>query len=125
MSGITSDYVKVVLTPEKPHADVVMTFAGKHVMGIKNMNPELEAGVIYPNPTTDKFNLVLNLKEETTIKVEIFNQRGQITSSMIKSLGSGQTTLTLSVSDLAPGFYTLRISSEKGINISRKLLIAK
>lgn len=125
MSGITSDYVKVVLTPEKPHADVVMTFSGKNILGINNKNPEMEAGVIYPNPSVDKFNLALNLTEAATVKVEIFNQTGQITSSMIKSLGSGKTLLTLSVSDMVPGFYTLRISSDKGINITRKLLITK
>ena len=50
MAGITSDYVKVVLTPEKPHVDVVMTFEGKNILGINNIHPELEAGVIYPNP---------------------------------------------------------------------------
>jgi PKD repeat protein len=125
MAGITSDYIIVVLTPEKPHADVVMTFSGKTILGIGNKYPELEAGVIYPNPATDKVNLTLNLKEGAQLKVEIFNQGGQITSSMMKSLDPGKNVLTLSVSELAPGFYTLRLTSENGINISRKLLIAK
>ena len=125
MAGITSDYVKVILTAEKPHADVVMTFSGKNILGINNLHPELEAGVIYPNPASDKFNLALNLTEAVTVKVEIFKQTGQLTSSMIKSLGSGQTLLTLSASGMAPGFYTLRISSDKGINLSRKLLITR
>ena len=125
MSGITSDYVKVVLTAENPHADVVMTFEGKNVLGIHNIHAELEAGVIYPNPSTDKFNLALNLTEAVTVKIEIFNQTGQVISSMIKSLGSGQTILTLSTVQMATGFYTLRISSDKGINLTRKLLITK
>jgi len=125
MSGITSDYVKAVLTPEKPHADVVMTFSGKNILGINNKNPEMEAGVIYPNPSVDKFNLALNLTEAATVKVEIFNPMGQLTSSMVKSLGSGRSILTIPVSGLASGIYTLRISSDKGINITRKLLITK
>ncbi len=125
MSGITSDYVKVILTPEKPHADVVMTFAGKNILGINNRHPELEAGIIYPNPAIDKFNLALNLTEAVTVKFKIFNQMGQIASSMVKSLGSGQTILTIPVSDLTSGIYTLRIASDKWINITRKLLIAK
>ena len=125
LSGITSDNVQVVLSPEKPHSDVVMTLAGKNILGLDNKIPKLEAGVIYPNPATDQFNIAMNLKEAATVKVEIFNQTGQITSSMIRSLGSGQTVLTLSVSDLSAGFYTLRVSSENGINITRKLLIAK
>jgi hypothetical protein len=125
LSGITSDNVQVVLSPEKPHSDVVMTFEGKNILGIKNTQPELEAGVIYPNPATDKVNLALNLREAAKLNVEIFNQRGQVTSSMMKSLDPGKNVLTLSVSELAPGFYTLRLTSEKGINISRKLLITK
>jgi PKD repeat protein len=125
MSGITSDYVKVILTAEKPHADVVMTFAGKKILGINNKHPELEAGVIYPNPSTDKFNLELNLTEAVTVKVEIFSQTGQLTSSMIRSPDPGKTVLTLSTADMAPGFYTLRITSDKGINLTRKLLITR
>jgi len=125
MAGITSDYIKVVLTPENPHVDVVMTFEGKNILGISNIHPDLEAGVIYPNPATDKVNLTLNLQVASKLKVEIFNQKGQIISSMIKSLDPGKNVLTLSVSELASGFYTLRITSEQGVNISRKLLIAK
>jgi hypothetical protein len=125
MAGITSDYVKVVLTPVKPQIDVVMTFEGKNILGINNMNQGMEAGVIYPNPATNKVNLTLNLQETVTLKVEIFNQRGQLSSSVTKSLDSGKNVLTLSVSELSPGFYTLRISSEKGINLSQKLLITK
>jgi hypothetical protein len=125
MAGITSDYVKVILSAVKPYADVVMTFTGKNILGINDIHAELEAGVIYPNPSTDKFNLELNLTEAVTVKVEIFNQTGQVISSMIKSLGSGQTILTLSTVQMATGFYTLRISTDKGINLTRKLMITR
>jgi PKD repeat protein len=125
ISGITSDNIQVVLSPEKPHADVVMTFAGKNILGITNMNPGLEAGMIYPNPVVNKLNVTLNLTDEVTVKVEIFNQMGQMVSGMVRSMGSGKSLLTLPVSNLVSGLYTIRISTDKGNNITRKLIITK
>jgi PKD repeat protein len=125
MAGITSQHIKVVLTPENPHADIVMTLSGKNILGISDMNQAMEAGVIYPNPASDRINIVMNLKAGETVRVEIFNQMGQMISSMNKSLDRGKTLLTLPLQGMAPGFYNLRISSEKGMNISRKLLIAR
>jgi hypothetical protein len=125
MSGITSDNVQVMLTPEKPHADVVMTFEGKNILGIKNINQGIEVGSIYPNPMVDMFNLPLNLKEGSTLKLEIFNQMGQMVSFNVRNLGAGQSLLSLPVSGLGSGIYTLKVSSEKGTMITKKFIIAR
>jgi hypothetical protein len=125
MSGITSDNVQVVLTPEKPHVDVVMTFEGKNILGIKDIQPGIDAGSIYPNPMVDRFNLPLNLKEGMNLQFEIINQMGQTVYSSTRSTGQGQSLQTVPVTNLGAGIYTLKISSEKGTLITRKFIIAK
>jgi hypothetical protein len=125
MVGITSQHIKVVLTPENPHADVVMTLSGKNIMGTGNTITEAESVLIYPNPANDKVNFVMNPEKTIMVTADIYDMKGMIVSSDTRSIGPGKSLVTISVTDLAPGFYTLRISAEKGINISRKLLITK
>jgi len=125
LSGITCDNVQVVISPEKPHVDVVMTFDGKHILGIKDMQPGVDAGSVYPNPMVDKFSIPLNLKEGMSLRFEIFNQMGQLVSGSTRSTGPGQSILTVPVSGLGSGIYTLKISSGQGTLITKKLIITQ
>jgi PKD repeat protein len=125
MSGITSDNVKVILTNAQPHADVVMTFSGKNILGMENDSSPLREISVYPNPANDKVDIALNLKVSTVLNLDIYDLRGQMVSCFVTSSGPGRNVITIPAAQLSAGFYMLRISSDNGIHVVRKLMIAR
>ncbi|MCF6279054.1 MAG: T9SS type A sorting domain-containing protein [Flavobacteriaceae bacterium] len=67
---------------------------------------------IYPNPATNTFTI--NLKNETLKKVIVYNQLGQ----QIKKA----TTNEVNISNLSNGIYFVRITSQSGNVITKKLI---
>lgn len=85
---------------------------------------ELEAAIelnVYPNPTADVLNLVIN-DASTTEVIEIINGIGQVVVS-IRVNQNGTFVDQLNVEELAAGMYTLRVRTENG-DIS-KLIVKK
>ena len=85
---------------------------------------ELEAAIelnVYPNPTADVLNLVIN-DASTTEVIEIMNGIGQVVVS-IRVNQNGTFVDQLNIEELAAGMYTLRVRTENG-NIS-KLIVKK
>ena len=120
--GVTSDVVMVVISDANPVANVTMTFSGNKILGIDETNQSLSAGILYPNPVSDVVNLSLKTNQATTVQVDIFNMEGQAVVHSEKSLGTGESVITIPVSGLAKGIYTFRVHSDQGINIIRKLV---
>ena len=57
-----------------------------------------------------------------TVTLEIISVTGEITLREHKQLPMGSTTITLPATSLSSGIYTLRISSDAGINLTKKLV---
>jgi len=69
--------------------------------------PGSEEVLVYPNPTTDKFKLSLNNKEEGTITISIINAAG-LTVKTITATKSGQFEKEISVEGLPAGVYYVK-----------------
>ncbi|MSQ79896.1 MAG: T9SS type A sorting domain-containing protein, partial [Flavobacteriaceae bacterium] len=79
-------------------------------IGIKDA--EVELLKVYPNPATDRLNIVSNC--QGSIVAEVLSADGKIVSSE-KAIGN-----SISVSGLAPGIYLLKLSNSNGeILVSR------
>lgn len=86
---------------------------------IDNKN-EFTAFTVFPNPATNNLNVEISLEKPETLNIEVFDILGQrVKTEQVNSVGSGLTTLTLSVSDLAAGSYTIRISSDSAESVKR------
>lgn len=85
---------------------------------IKPYNSVLEDLKVFPNPANNMVNIQINTTEN--VVVDVLNVEGRIVRSL--QTGSGQSTTTLPVSDLAPGLYMLRFSNGTA-NFSQKLFV--
>lgn len=70
----------------------------------------MENTTIYPNPATDVININTT---ENVQRVEIFNMQGQLVKAE-----TGDVT-SISVKDLANGFYTLKLTTDNGTSMHK------
>lgn len=75
--------------------------------------PVAEDLVFYPNPVTDKGNLLFTLEEAKDVNISVFNTLGQRSFALDKqNLNQGENNIEVDMSNLAPGLYMMEISSE-------------
>lgn len=72
---------------------------------------------LFPIPASDHLSLNATLTSPTTIDVDLISIQGQLIQHLAsgKRLGTGQSTLNYSVSELPSGLYMLRIRNEEMI----------
>jgi len=122
MAGILSDLVKVILTPDNPNATVTLTFSKNRITGIYNLPKGINSCIIYPNPVEDIVNISFKTVEPVKVTLEIISMTGEVMLQVQKSLESGSSNLTLPVETLTSGIYTLRIKSDDGLLVVKKLV---
>lgn len=69
---------------------------------------------IYPNPTTDRWNL--NFANGSILRAEIFNMEGRVLDIID---GNGEHTLEINATNYANGIYTAKITTTNGSEIIR------
>lgn len=122
LAGITSDLVKIEISAAKPHVDVIMTFTGDRILGIDNIKSGTETITIYPNPVTDQLMMSINLKTSDVIRIDVCIITGQVVYTIEKNINAGQSTVNLPFSRLNDGMYFVRIHSEDGINVAKRVI---
>ena len=125
MPGVISDNVMIVITAQKPHAEVIMTFTGNKILSIGNEQTMFDRWSVYPNPVIDKLTVSVDMKQSTRTLVEIYNMAGQLISHTSVILNDGVNKIEISTSSLPSGIYSLRIYSKEGMNINTKLVVTK
>jgi predicted esterase len=97
-----------------------------HVLpGIVSQTSLFGTSRVYPNPYQTQFNIDLELKTETTVKLEVFDMSGRLLYSDYKgSVPAGISTLRINTSQSisVPGIYLLRISAKNGETKMLKLV---
>ena len=83
---------------------------------------EINSITVYPNPVGDKVNISLHTVESMTLNFEIINMTGEILQRMQTEAGRGSNHYILSTGSLHSGIYSLRISSDKGYVLNKKLV---
>ncbi|MCX6268110.1 MAG: PKD domain-containing protein [Bacteroidetes bacterium] len=122
MPGITSDQVKITLTPEQPHTDVVMTFSGKNILGIEDEVTLANRWIIYPNPVIDHLTVGIDMKQGTKAEIGIYNMTGQVISNTQVNMTEGSNKINLPAASLPAGIYSLRIYSAEGMILNTKFV---
>jgi len=96
---------------------VVQYLAG--TVGIADLNKEKLEVSTYPNPATDVLNFNINSELNDVKTYELLN----ITGSVVRSEATQQNKTKFNVSDLAEGLYIYRVSSEKEIIKTGRVVI--
>ena len=122
MPGVTSDYIKVAITPEKPFAEIVMTFTGNKILGIRDEAAFVNGWSVYPNPVSDHLSIGIDMKMAAKAEVVIYNMTGRIVLNNQVTLDAGTNNIGVSTTSLPAGVYTLGISSKEGLMLTTKLI---
>lgn len=122
MAGITSDIVMIEITAANPHVDVIMTFTGSRILGTGDIGTGKEKVFIYPNPATDLLKVTIDLQSSTVIRIDVCTIKGQVVYTTAKYVNEGQSTVDLPFSGLNDGIYAVKIHSDDGINIVKRVI---
>ncbi len=92
--------------------------------GIKNSEPlEKTPTLIFPNPSQDLFNIEINLSQIEYVTFELYDAQGKLVTVLLRDwVKVPQNTFQFSLRDVSTGIYYVKISGNKGTNISKKII---
>lgn len=96
---------------------VVQYLAG--TVGVNQMTAENTEVSIYPNPVSDVLNINIDAEFNEAVTCELLS----ITGSTVKKNVSQQSNVKFDVTDLSEGLYLYRVSSEKNIIKTGRVVI--
>jgi hypothetical protein len=79
---------------------------------------------IYPNPATDKLNVVFNSESDGTMEISLINLTGQVVLNDLSENSAGNYHSVLDVKTLPAGIYFLELKSSS-TKIVRKVVVEK
>jgi len=74
---------------------------------------------LYPNPTSAKLNVTLDMGNSNMNELKVYNYKGQVIENFNLKAQFGSWTYTLDVAKFAPGVYAVSYASDKGIAMKR------
>jgi uncharacterized repeat protein (TIGR03803 family) len=77
------------------------------------INGGKETVTIYPNPVTDEVAFIIRINQAEKIEARITDNSGRVVKRQEWKLQAGSSTLSLDVTGLAKGIYTLEIKGER------------
>ncbi len=93
--------------------------SGAAPVGIEKLSDIPISVKLFPNPTRKSFHLSLKKNDFLNPEICIFDVAGRLVSSTYSS----QAEIEFNVSDLSPGFYSVKISDINGRTAVKKLII--
>lgn len=107
--------------------NIIPTNGRVQIMVIGNPGPELlkdiEASIIYPNPTNGQTNVKFNLIDDTKVSIFLMDIDGKVRIELLNSeIPAGQYRYNYNLGHLKPGLYFLIVNTPK-TNLSNKLII--
>lgn len=83
--------------------------------------------IVYPNPSSNRFQAGVYLKSPQLIHIKLVDQRGGIVSHLFSDLevAAGETLLTVDARAFAPGQYTLILQGQNGLLMQEKVIIVR
>ena len=76
---------------------------------------------IYPNPTTDALNIDLFTNESVNTVVKILDMSGRTVKQVISKSNAGMNKMTISMSEVASGIYTVQIFENNKLTFVEKV----
>jgi hypothetical protein len=93
------------------------------IIGIKENGQQLNMGRVYPNPANTTINIPLYCNGDWNINLSLFDVSGKEVKSVYAGVISGETKVSIDVSDLKNGLYFCKVISAEGYTAVRKIEI--
>ncbi|HXD92286.1 MAG TPA: T9SS type A sorting domain-containing protein, partial [Bacteroidia bacterium] len=103
------------------------------ILNSKSVTPTISVGIktesnyknvtVYPNPTNNNFNVNVTLNAAQKATVSLCNITGQVMLTNNYNFNAGENLINISTDQLACGMYTLLISSESGVHITKVSIV--
>ncbi len=78
----------------------------------------------YPNPFNDRTLLRYQLPQDSPVRLQVFNLRGELIANVVDEVKkAGTYQVSFAAGDLASGLYVIRIQTNQGFSIGRMLLL--
>ena len=123
--GIQTIPFEVTLSEEESNVAVnIIVKNGEAVLGIDDIQSAYieDINSVFPNPVTTNATIEVNLKENSNVSIEIYNQYGQLVSESHNSLTNGIHEIKLNLQSLHSGMYLMKISGDDNIGLVRKFV---
>ena len=94
------------------------------IVGIKNIDTQNNAPtLLFPNPAQDLFNIELNLSQIEYVNFELYDAQGKLVTVLLRDwIKVLQNTFQFSLRDVSAGIYYVKITGNKGTNITKKII---
>lgn len=91
--------------------------------GTTDFTATIKNVTVYPNPTSDKVNIELNMKESDMILASIVDLNGNMIETKSINTSIGQNKIEFNVSNLAQGIYNVLIFDSKNNSSVHKISV--
>ena len=79
-----------------------------------------------PNPFSDSTVISFTLKENSSVKLEVFDSQGKKVSTIINSkLANGEHSYTLVADDYESGIYSFTLTIDEIVISTKKMVVVK
>ncbi len=92
--------------------------------GFNSNNLDFQISKNYPNPLSNKTSIDIELKKSSEVKLTVSNLLGQLISSDVTYLSTGQHTLNINAEGLTAGIYIYTVNVD-GYEVSDKMIVHK
>lgn len=121
-NDVVPDLVAEALFDASDHLPVTMKMNVFSQLGVEDQTLPVTNAYLTPNPVAEKALLSFYTPMESTMTIELLTLQGQRISIDAASFGQGSHQFEMSLADLAPGFYLVRLTQENGWNQTLKLV---
>jgi hypothetical protein len=91
-------------------------------IGFETPSANLNNVKIYPNPTHGNLNVALTLNNSENVKIQLFDLSGRLIGNLLEQeMGAGAHTQTVSLPQLAGGFYLIKVSTSNDVSTFKLL----
>ncbi len=99
--------------------DVSYTWTGLSENKGYNLSP-----VLFPNPASTQVTIIFSGKKEEASTLSVYDMAGRMALQQIKETVKGQNRVTMNISTLKPGIYTVEIRNSDNVR-TQKLVVTK
>ncbi len=87
-----------------------------------NPNPVFDAVKLFPNPSSDVINLVLDSKLDKDFELKIIDLSGRVVISKQEKAVAGTSSIRINVSELNSGLYQIQLKSKDSIQTVKMVI---
>jgi hypothetical protein len=94
-----------------------------NAVGINDLVHQIETINVYPNPVKDFLSVKINLKEKQNVELDVYDIKGKLIDSELKSYPVGTKVEKIDISDFDNGIYTLRVLCKEEVFLQKIVIM--